>query len=177
MRVDYRTSSEISAKYAGQNATVQTNPGTIPGYNDNVFQFPAILVPSATVNYTLNSSTVIEGTWGLTQGNQLGNVLSSPGTDPATVGLANFPRLYQNGLVPTGTYQEKVLQEMNASVLPERACRASRRASRGVDASRFAAESDLSDVPLHAEHEGPGGERHHAVGLPTFKVGYQSQDR
>ena len=40
-----------SAKYAGQNATVQDrHPGSIPGFNDTVFQFPAILVPSANVD-------------------------------------------------------------------------------------------------------------------------------
>ena len=79
--------------YAGQNATVQTNPGSLPGYNDTVFQFPAILVPSATVDYTLNSSTVLEGTWGLTQGNQLGSEPNSPYTDPANTHLTNFPRI------------------------------------------------------------------------------------
>ena len=178
VRIDYQTSSKlrISAKYAGQNATVQTNPGTIPGYNDNVFQFPAILVPSATVNYTLNSSTVLEGTWGLTQGNQLGNVISSPGTDPATVGLSNFPRLYQNGLVPPGSYQEKVLQEMNAPFYQN---------GRVVLAPSFTWNGRVANSP-------PGlifptflcmqNTKDLAVsitklwGSHTFKVGYQSQD-
>ncbi len=117
VRVDYQASTKlrISAKYAGQNATVQTNPGSIPGFNDTVFQFPAILVPSATVVYTLNSSTVVEGTYGLTQGNQLGNVPMSPVTNRNSVGLGNFPLLYpNNGTVPAGSYQEKVLQAMAA---------------------------------------------------------------
>ena len=117
IRVDYQASSKlrVSAKYAGQNATVQTNPGSLPGYNDTVFQFPAILVPSATVDYTLNASTVLEGTWGLTQGNQLGNVPNSPYTDPANTKLTNFPRIYPDaGIVPVGSFQEKVLKTMNA---------------------------------------------------------------
>jgi len=117
VRADYQASNKlrISAKYAGQNATVQTNPGTIPGFNDTVFQFPAILVPSATVDYTINTTTIFEGTWGLTQGNQLGNVPNSPVTNRNNVGLGNFPTLYpNNGTVPAGSYQEKVLKEMNA---------------------------------------------------------------
>ncbi len=117
IRADYQVSSKlrISAKYAGQNATVQTNPGSIPGYNDTVFQFPAILVPSATVDYTLNSTAILEGTWGLTQGNQLGNVPVSSITNRNNVGLGDFPTLYpNNGLVPAGSYQEKVLKTMNA---------------------------------------------------------------
>src|SRR5439155_11598265 len=117
IRMDYQVSSKlrISAKYAGQNATVQTNPGSIPGFNDTVFQFPAILVPSATVDYTINTTTIFEGTWGLTQGNQLGNVPNSPLTNRNNTGLGNFPTLYpNNGAVPPGSYQEKVLKTMNA---------------------------------------------------------------
>src|SRR5262249_38735449 len=116
-RADYQASSKlrISAKYAGQNASVRTNPGSIPGYNDTLFQFPAILVPSATVDYTINSTMIFEGTWGLTQGNQLGNVPNSPLTNRNNVGLGNFPTLYpNNGAVPVGSYQEKVLKAMNA---------------------------------------------------------------
>src|SRR5205085_10575645 len=92
-RVDYQASSKlrISAKYAGQNGTVQLNPGTMPGYNDTVFQFPAILVPSATVDYTINTTTIFEGTWGLTQGNQLGNVMADSVTNRNNVGLGNLP--------------------------------------------------------------------------------------
>ena len=67
-----------------------------PGSTTQVFQFPAILVPSATVTYTLNASTVLEGTYGLTQGNQLGNVPMSPVTNRNAVGLGNFPLLYPN---------------------------------------------------------------------------------
>ena len=86
-----------------------------PDSTTQVFQFPAILVPSATVTYTLNSSTVLEGTYGLTQGNQLGNVPMSPVTNRNAVGLGNFPLLYpNNGAVPEGSYQEKVLREMQA---------------------------------------------------------------
>ena len=116
-RVDYQASSKlrISAKYAGQNGTVQLNPGTMPGYNDTVFQFPAILVPSATVDYTINTTTIFEGTWGLTQGNQLGNVMADSVTNRNNVGLGNLPTLYpNNGAVDPSFYQAKVLAAMKA---------------------------------------------------------------
>ena len=66
IRVDYQASSKlrVSAKYAGSNSPVFTSPGSIPGFNDQVTQFPANLIPSATVDYTLNARTVFEGTWG-----------------------------------------------------------------------------------------------------------------
>jgi hypothetical protein len=117
IRVDYQASSRlrISAKYAGTDATVQTNPGTMPGYNDTMLKFPRNLVPSATVVYTINDSTIFEGTWGRTQGLQLGNMPNAPTTDPDVVGLGNFPTLFpDNGLVPVGSFQEKVLSAMNA---------------------------------------------------------------
>ena len=96
IKVDYQASSKlrISAKYGGQNATVQTNPGSMPGYNDTIFQFPAQLVPSATVVNTINNTTIFEGSWGRTQGNQLGSPPNAPTTNRNAVGLGNFPTLY-----------------------------------------------------------------------------------
>ena len=138
VRVDYQASQKLrlTAKYAGQNATVQTNPGSIPGFNDNVFQFPAILVPSATVTYTLNASTVLEGTYGLTQGNQLGNVPMSPVTNRNAVGLGNFPLLYpNNGAVPVGFVSGEGPERDAGALLHQRAASRWRRATCGAAAS------------------------------------------
>jgi hypothetical protein len=112
IRVDYQASNKIrlSAKYAGQNATVQPIIGSIPGFNDRLFKYPALIVPSATVVYTINSSTVLEGTWGYTRGNQLGTVPISPAANRCNVGLCDFPVLHPDAnIVPPGSYQEKVL--------------------------------------------------------------------
>ena len=172
VRVDYQASQKlrITAKYAGQNATVQTNPGTIPGFNDTVFQFPAILVPSATVTYTLNSSTVLEGTYGLTQGNQLGNVPMNPVTNRNAVGLGNFPLLYpNNGAVPAGSYQEKVLERCRRPITSTAASRW-RRATCGAAASAadpesHAAQQRVSAISLHAEHPRRGHRADEALGI------------
>ena len=116
IRVDYQMSSKLrmSAKYAGSNAPVFVNPGTIPGFNDAVTQFPANLIPSATVDYTINSTTVLEATWGLTQGNErAGNgVMVNDSTNKNNVGLGAFPTLYPEAIVPVGSYQERVLSTM-----------------------------------------------------------------
>jgi len=112
IRLDYQASSRLrfSAKYAGQDATVQPAIGSIPGFNDRLFAFPRLLVPSATVVYTINASTVLEGTWGYTRGNQLGTVPISPSANRCNVGLCDFPLLHpDSGIVPPGSYQDKVL--------------------------------------------------------------------
>jgi hypothetical protein len=116
IRADYQASSKlrISAKYAGQNATVQATPGSIPGFNDRLFKFPAQLLPSATVVYTIDNSTILEGTWGYTRGNQLGTVPVSPASNRCNVGLCNLPLLYPTIAVIPGSYQEKVLEGSEA---------------------------------------------------------------
>ena len=72
VRVDYQASEKVrmSAKYAGDNAATYVYPGTIPGFDDKMTQFPADLLPSVTVDYVLNPTMVFEGTWGATQGNE-----------------------------------------------------------------------------------------------------------
>ena len=183
VRVDYQASSKLrlTAKYAGQNGTVQpiypTNPGSIPGFNDQVFQFPAILVPSANVTYTMNASTIIEGTWGLTQGNQLGNVPVSPVTNRNAVGLGNFPLLYpNNGAVPAGSYQEKVLREMQA---PYYINGNVEMAPSYVWGSRIGNPPPNNAYPpflcMQNTHDVAIGVTK-LWGSHTFKVGYQSQD-
>jgi hypothetical protein len=118
IRVDYQPSSRLrlTSKYAGQRATVKTTPGTIPGFNDTLNRWPFITVGSATVDYTLTSTTVLEGTWGAYQASQQGNPMISPLTNRCgSIGLCDFPLLYPDaGIVPPGSYQEKYAQAANA---------------------------------------------------------------
>ena len=90
-------------------------PGSIPGFNDAINQFPFITVASGTVDYTLTPTTVIEGTYGFYQADEQGSIMMSPLTNRDNIGLGNFPMLYPDaGIVPPGSYQEKVLQAANA---------------------------------------------------------------
>ena len=117
VRVDWQQSSRLrlTTKYAGQRATVKVTPGSIPGFNDAINQFPFITVASGTVDYTLTPTTVLEGTYGFYQADEQGSIMMSPLTNRDAIGLGNFPMLYPDaGVVPPGSYQEKVLQAANA---------------------------------------------------------------
>ncbi|MEO7273565.1 MAG: hypothetical protein ABIX28_24150, partial [Vicinamibacterales bacterium] len=114
-RVDWQPSGKlrVSAKYAGQLATVRKSFGSIPGFNDSINQFPFTAVTSGTVVYTVTPTTVFEGTYGWYQAFEQGSVTASEGSNRCNSGLCNFPLPYQpNGegiAVPAGSYQEKVL--------------------------------------------------------------------
>jgi hypothetical protein len=186
IRMDYQASSRLrfSAKYAGQNATsppvyplVGGVPNSIPGFNDQVFKFPAILVPSGTVDYTINTTTIFEGTFGFTQGNQLGNVPTSPAANKNNVGLGDFPVLYPNAnIVPKGSYQEKVLSAMNAPYFVD---------GRVLMAPTYAWGSRIGNPPPNNAYPPflcMQNTKDLALsitklwGSHTFKAGYQSQD-
>jgi hypothetical protein len=116
-RADYNLSSRvrISGKYAGQNATIVPVAGSIPGYNDRVTEYPALIVPSITVDFIINPTTILEATAGYTRGNQLGSVAIDSVANRCNVGLCNFPELFPNAEnVPAGSYQAKVLAGSNA---------------------------------------------------------------
>jgi hypothetical protein len=113
VRGDYQMSSRLrlSGKYAGQIATSKPTPGTIPGFNDTFVKFPVTTVTSASVDYTLTPTMVLEGNWGLAQVNQQGAPPTSPVTNRCNVGLCDFPLLFPDaGIAPPGSYQEKVLK-------------------------------------------------------------------
>ncbi|MEP6716217.1 MAG: carboxypeptidase regulatory-like domain-containing protein [Terriglobia bacterium] len=118
IRGDWNASSNlrISGKYAGQNAIVVPVAGSIPGFNDRVTQFPALLVPSVTVVYTFTPTLIFEGTIGYTRGNQLGSEPISPAANRCnSPELCAFPFLFPNAQnVTKGSYQEKVLIGENA---------------------------------------------------------------
>ncbi len=117
VRVDYQQSARLrlSGKYTGQRATVKTTPGSIPGFNDTLNRWPFITVASATVDYTLSPTTVVEGTWGAYQASQQGNPMISPLTNRCNIGLCDFPMLYPDaGIVPPDSYQYEYLTAANA---------------------------------------------------------------
>jgi Carboxypeptidase regulatory-like domain len=116
VRVDYQMSSRLRlfGKVAAQLATAKTTPGSIPGFNDTLLKYPAVIVPSATVDYTLNSTTVLEGNWGISQFNQQGPVPNSAVTNRCNVGLCDFPLLYPDaGIAPPDSYQDRTLSATN----------------------------------------------------------------
>ena len=108
----------VTAKYAGQRATVKADAGIIPGFNDTINRSRSTTIGSATVDYTLTPTTVFEGDVGAYQAAEQGSPMISPKTNRCNVGLCDFPLLYPDaGIVPPGSYQEKVLKAANAPIL------------------------------------------------------------
>ena len=119
IRVDYQYSPKLrfTGKYSGQRARRLTQPGTIPGFNDVYTPYPFITNYGATVNYVMNPTTFIEGTYGfirnqLSGGNE-GGILTNDSANRLN-GLANFPLLYPDaGKVNQDYYAYQVLQTVN----------------------------------------------------------------
>src|SRR5204863_445683 len=79
IRIDYDMLSKLrlTGKYSGQRARPIVTPGLIPGFTDVLTPYPYITNYAVTVNYTMNPTTFIEGTYGfirneLTGGNEGG---------------------------------------------------------------------------------------------------------
>ena len=116
VKIDYQLSPKlrISGKYSGQRARRLTQPGVIPGFSDVYTPYPFITNYAATVNYVMNPTTFIEGTYGfirnqLSGGNENG-LLTNDSSNRLTA-LPGFPLAYPNaGQVNTNYYAYQVLQ-------------------------------------------------------------------
>jgi hypothetical protein len=130
IRIDYQASQKLrlTGKYSGQRARKLITPGTIQGFNDMQNPYPFITNYGATVDYQINNSTFLEGTYGFIR-NQLagGGSIGSPGGSPALPGgifvndssnrlssLPGFPLIYPNaGVVDPRYYAYGVLNDLN----------------------------------------------------------------
>ncbi len=125
IRVDYQLSSKLrfTGKYSGQRARRLITPGTLAGFNDVQNPYPYITNYGVTVDYVVNNSTYLEGTYGFIR-NQLagGASIGATGTGGILVtessnrlnSLANFPLLYPNaGVVDERYYAFTVLNDLN----------------------------------------------------------------
>jgi hypothetical protein len=119
VRLDYQFSSNLrlTGKYSGQRARRLITPGTIQGFNDVLNPYPYITNYGATVNYTINPTTFLEGTYGFIR-NQLagggsGGILVNDSSNRLN-GLADFPLLYPDaGVVDQRYYAYGVMQDLN----------------------------------------------------------------
>lgn len=122
IRIDYQLTSNLrfNWKYSGQRARKIITPGLIQGFTDVKTPYPYITNYAATVNYTINPTTFLEGTWGfirneLTGGNEGGVLVNDAANRLAS--LPNFPLLYQNaGRVSNDNYYAlEVLNDVKPS--------------------------------------------------------------
>src|SRR5215217_5382550 len=88
VRLDYQPTPalRISGKYQGAIQRQQTFNGTIPGFNDSKMVHPRIGTEAVTVNYNINQSTFLEGTWG-----RAGNQLAACGPGPTFCNQVGIP--------------------------------------------------------------------------------------
>ena len=118
IRLDYQMSSNfrVSGKYSGERSRQITRPGNLPGFSDAYRPYPYITNYAVTVNYTVNPTTFIEGTYGfirneLADGNE-GGVLTNDSSNRLT-SLPGFPLLYENaGRVNPDYYAFEVLEDL-----------------------------------------------------------------
>jgi Carboxypeptidase regulatory-like domain/TonB-dependent Receptor Plug Domain len=125
IRVDYQLSSKLrfTGKYSGQRARKLITPGTVQGFNDVQNPYPFITNYGVTADYTMNSSTFIEATYGFIR-NQLagGGAIGVTGAGlPGGIltnvsGIPGFPLLYPNaGVVDPRYYAFTTLNDLNPS--------------------------------------------------------------
>jgi Carboxypeptidase regulatory-like domain/TonB-dependent Receptor Plug Domain len=119
IRIDYQLSSKlrVTGKYSGQRERRLTRPGLIAGFTDVYTPYPYITNYAATVNYTINPTTFLEGTYGfirneLVGGNENGILVNDSAN--RLNGLADFPLLYPNaGAVDNRYYAYEVMKDVN----------------------------------------------------------------
>src|SRR5436190_5302552 len=125
IRVDYQLSQKlrVTGKYSGQRARQLITPGAIQGFSDVQNPYPFITNYGATVDYQLNNSTFVEGTYGfirnqLAGGGSIGGILTGGilTNDSANrlSSLPGFPLLYPNaGNVDSRYYAYTTLNDLN----------------------------------------------------------------
>ena len=115
LRLDYQVTQglRVSFKYQGNNMSKRVTLGSLPGWNDGIVPIPEKGTEAVTVNYNINASTFLEGTYGRA-GNQLagcGGLPVNDVSDARTTGLANFPLLFPDAnVINPDYYAYEILQ-------------------------------------------------------------------
>jgi len=130
LRVDYQPFRSLrgTVKYSGFRQRNQVFNGTLPGFNDAQQQDPVIYTLAMTVNYNMNASTFLEGTYGQSQNAFAGCIFGQGNTGPVfcttgiprnavsnrnTAGLGGLPMIFPDALnLDTRYYAYKILQDM-----------------------------------------------------------------
>ena len=95
VRIDYQpfTALRGTFKYAAWGQPNDAILGSIPGFNDTQMNDPVVPLWSATLNYTLNSTTFVEATFGRASHRQAGCGLNGNGVNFCTAGFPGQPDL------------------------------------------------------------------------------------
>lgn len=131
IRLDYQASSNLRAsfKFLEYQQPSKVIVGTIPGFNDSKEDDYGIWAPSATLNWTINNSTFLEGAWGANYHHQEGcsitggspnfcrNALSvSNAGNRVTAGFGSIPYLFPDAtLIDQNTFTYEVLSRSDST--------------------------------------------------------------
>ena len=128
LRIDYQPWDKLrgSFKASGWRQQNETIIGNIPGFNDSKQYNPVITLIATTINYSINATTFIEGTYGRSQNELAGCALAQGGTGPTfceaglptsekanldKAGLGALPSLFPNaGVINPAYYAFQALE-------------------------------------------------------------------
>jgi hypothetical protein len=119
VRVDYQFSPSlrVTGKFSGERQRQRVVQGTMPGFNDVLVPYPYISNYGVTVNYTLNSTTFFEATYGSIKNELAGGGSGGIPVNDASNRLTStpgFPLIYPDaGVVDPRYYQMNALSRIN----------------------------------------------------------------
>lgn len=132
IRLDYQPFTNLrgSFKFLEYQQPNSVIPGTIPGFNDTKEDDYGIWVPAGTVNWTINSKTFVEGSWGANYHHQEGCSITggSPNlcrsglpvndiTNRNTAGFGSIPYLFPDAtILDRGTWTYEIMQRNNLPI-------------------------------------------------------------
>jgi hypothetical protein len=134
LRLDYQPLQNLRGtfKFSGWSQKDEPILGTIPGFNDTRQYNPYVRTLAATVNYSLNSSTFLEATWGRAQNSLTGCALAQANTGPSFcraafpmndvaslsgAGLTGLPMLFPNaGVIDPNYFAYQALNGVNPPI-------------------------------------------------------------
>lgn len=134
LRLDYQPWDKLrgSFKMSGWKQQNPTIIGNVPGFNDSTQYHPFITLLATTVNYSINPTTFMEGTYGRSQNELAGCVLAQGGTGPTfcenglptsekanldKAGLGTLPSLFPNaGVINPDYYAYQALQSLKPPI-------------------------------------------------------------
>ncbi|MBM3761504.1 MAG: carboxypeptidase regulatory-like domain-containing protein [Acidobacteria bacterium] len=134
LRIDYQPFSKLrgSFKMSGWRQQNPTILGNLPGFNDSTQYHPFITLVATTINYSINPTTFMEGTYGRSQNELAGCVLAQGGTGPTfcgsglptsekanldKAGLSALPSLFPDaGVINPEYYAYQALQSLKPPI-------------------------------------------------------------
>jgi hypothetical protein len=132
VRLDWQANDSLrmSYKFSAWHQPRKVILGNIPGFNDTIMQRPFVATNALSVNYTLNPTTFLEGTWGRSSNEQAGCALNGQGanfcrgalpvndvSNRLNAGLGDIPYLFPDAIVLNPDYYAySVMEDVQPSI-------------------------------------------------------------